>query len=156
MEFIDLSSGSYVLRVEARDMEQVANRIVLRKLIDVIGELVSVCTKPCMSYRRPSYSWHTQHALLIYTDTPLTLTFVNNSPRVEGNRINIDFITSKPLYSATCYMGRSLIKNCTTGSVEFIDLNPASYIFKVVALDKERFGQKVIKRRTIHVLGKWC
>ena len=63
MEFIDLSSGSYVLRVEARDMEQVANRIVLRKLIDIFGELVSVCTKPCMSYRRPSYSWHTQHVI---------------------------------------------------------------------------------------------
>ena len=87
-------------------------------------------------------------------EVPFTLTIVNNTPHVEGNRVNISFITSKPVYSATCYLGRSLRKDCTTGNVEFTGVRPASYAFRVVALDKERFGHKIIGRRTIHVLGK--
>ena len=91
---------------------------------------------------------------LCTADTPFTLTIVNNTPHVEGNDISISFKTSKPVYSATCYLGRDLRKDCTTGHVEFTDVRPASYAFRVVALDKERFGHKIIERRTIHVLGK--
>jgi hypothetical protein len=80
--------------------------------------------------------------------------FVNNTPRVEGNHVSISFIASKPVYSATCYLGRSLRENCTTRSVEFTNVKPASYVFRVVAFDKERFGHKIIERRIIHVLGK--
>lgn len=87
-------------------------------------------------------------------DIPFTLTFVNNTPRVEGSHVSISFIASKPVYSATCHLGRSLRKNCTAGSVEFTDVKSASYVLRVVALDKERFGHKIIERRFIHVLGK--
>ncbi len=88
------------------------------------------------------------------TDVPFTLMFVNNTPRIEGSHVTISFRASKPVYSATCYLGRSLRENCTTGSVEFTNVKSASYVFRVVALDKERFGHKIIERRLIHVLGK--
>ena len=94
--------------------------------------------------------------LFTYTvEIPFTLTFVNNTPHVEGNRVCISFVASKPIYSATCYLGRSLRRNCTSGNVEFTDVRATSYPFRVVALDKERFGHKTIERRTIHVLGEY-
>ena len=79
--------------------------------------------------------------------------FVNNSPLVEGNRVSLEFVTSKPVHSAVCHLGRELKKECTNGSVQFDSVRSATYPFRVVALDKERFGHKIVKRLTIHVLG---
>ena len=38
VEFYHLSSSYYVFRVEAREREQETNRVVVRRLLDVVGE----------------------------------------------------------------------------------------------------------------------
>ena len=45
-------------------------------------------------------------------DFPLLLTFINNSPRVEGNNVSLDFMTTTPVSSAICFMGRNIVKDC--------------------------------------------
>ena len=87
-------------------------------------------------------------------DVPLNLMFINNSPLVEGSYFSLDFVTSKPIYFAICHLGRELTKDCTNGSVQFDDVPSATYPFRVVAWDKRRFGHRVVKRLTVHVLGK--
>ena len=142
VEFYHLSSGYYVFRVEAREREQETNRVVVRRLLDVVGERTARFVMPSLT------------PICMCTDVPLTLMFVNNSPLVEGNLFSLHFVTSKPIYSAICRLGRELTKDCTNGSVQFDDVPPATYPFRVVAWDKRHFGHRIVKRLTVHVLGK--
>ena len=46
---------------------------------------------------------------------PFTLTFVNNTPRIEDSRISVDFITSRPMSFASCLLRNDQLKvnkNC--------------------------------------------
>lgn len=90
----------------------------------------------------------------VNADTPLSMTFVGDSPRVEENRVIVRFTTNKSIYSAMCYLGRVYVKDCMSGMAEFTDVIPDSYTLRVVAWDKQHFGHKIIKRLTIHVLGR--
>ena len=44
---------------------------------------------------------------------PLTIRLVNGSPRYNGSSIFIDFITTQPITSATCYLGNQRLQDCT-------------------------------------------
>ena len=48
----------------------------------------------------------------VFVGLPFTLTLVNSSPRVEGSTVSIDFASSAPLQSATCFLGREFMEDC--------------------------------------------
>ena len=49
VQFAGLSSGYYIFRIEARDRELVAERLVIRRLLEVVGKFTKgkACTCSC-------------------------------------------------------------------------------------------------------------
>lgn len=43
VQFASLLSGYYIFRVEARNRERAAERVVIRRLLEVVGKLKYVC-----------------------------------------------------------------------------------------------------------------
>lgn len=103
-----------------------------------------------------------------------TVELINNSPRIQGDTVSIDFNATYPLLSATCYLGREFVEDCefnvwdytvcdcwkitvitgTMGSVIFTKVPMGkSYIFRVEARGVD--FRRVVIREQVHVFGNF-
>ena len=48
----------------------------------------------------------------MFVGPPFTVELINNSPRIQGDTVSIDFNATYPLLSATCYLGREFVEDC--------------------------------------------
>lgn len=75
---------------------------------------------------------------VVFVGPPFTLSLVNNSPRVKGSTVSIDFAASTPIQSATCFLGKEFMKDCelfmeilmSVLIVTFFSGNPTRYKWK--------------------------
>jgi hypothetical protein len=70
---------------------------------------------------------------------PLKVILINGSPHVTGSSVEAEFVTSRPVVGARCYLRSTadrLYKYCSSGRVTFTDLMPGHYVLKIQAYNR--------------------
>lgn len=82
--------------------------------------------------------------ILMRIQGPLTVTFVDETPRVEGDTIFARFTTSKPTTRMECIVNAQRPRvDCSSGEVQFSGLEDGRYLLRVVARIESEGGQLV-------------
>jgi hypothetical protein len=71
---------------------------------------------------------------------PLVVSFINNSPHVQGDSVEAEILLSRPVQSLVCKLKGptlSLQQDCSSGHVMFSGLSSAVYTLRVVATNRK-------------------
>jgi hypothetical protein len=88
----------------------------------------------------PYYITDEAMSVVIAKVPPLEVILTSGSPRVTESSIEVEFDTTRPVTSVTCFLrydNKRDYQDCTAGSVTFSDLKSGRYVLKVYARNKQ-------------------